>query len=469
MAEGTSRERPSTRPRRALKRVAALALGAFLAFALLELGLQLASLFVRGDRPVAAGGDVICQGDSNTYGLHLPAEHAWPAQLEALLGTSSGELRSVANLGVPGKTSWVVAQQLPEDLERYTARALVVWCGVNDFSERRPEGAGLADRLRSVKLLRRFLASFEQSRLGGDAEASAAGEDLRSWRAHLVEGSVQQLDAERHELRFTDRTNVVRPMIRLLGTPDPAEAEHGLYEDLLEIVATARASGSTPLLVCYPLDSVLRFNASNRAVVRAAEESGARLVDLRPAFAEALTLVAREEVLFEDGHPTRLGYSIVARLVWTALVAEGLATLDAPIDPLAEVRAWSRPELALEALVEDGKLVGLRARFEAGHRVQFVVSESAGETPVRWSGVVVPVSAERSAHTLPLALGELAKDCLKRPARYLVPVGADGKCEVRFHDELQARVDAGGELWGSAVLVNPGQRIGAIADALRLR
>jgi hypothetical protein len=69
-------------PRRAL----ALALGLVLAPLVIELGLQLAALIVSGNRVEAsASALVLCQGDSNTFGLNLPAEQAYPGQLEALL------------------------------------------------------------------------------------------------------------------------------------------------------------------------------------------------------------------------------------------------------------------------------------------------------------------------------------------------------------------------------------------------
>ena len=66
--------------------LAALTLGLVGTFVLLEVTLRIASAFVADSRAGAAGASlVLAQGDSNVFGLYLPPEHSWPAQLEALL------------------------------------------------------------------------------------------------------------------------------------------------------------------------------------------------------------------------------------------------------------------------------------------------------------------------------------------------------------------------------------------------
>ena len=87
----------------------------------------------RGFRMKSEPGDrrekvrILCLGDSCTYGLRLPLDHAWPAALDRLL-----ESAEVVNAGVPGYSSYqgrVLFEDRCEDLE---PDVLVVAFGQND-------------------------------------------------------------------------------------------------------------------------------------------------------------------------------------------------------------------------------------------------------------------------------------------------------------------------------------------------
>jgi lysophospholipase L1-like esterase len=140
------------------KRAALVLTGLLLTLLLLEAGLQIASFFVRGttDRPLprALGRDevrVLCLGDSNTFGLHLDPQHAYPRQLEALWNeaTEAPKLQ-VVNFGYPGASSASVLRDLDETLASFAPDIVLLMIGANDAwtalspakgQRRRPSGS----------------------------------------------------------------------------------------------------------------------------------------------------------------------------------------------------------------------------------------------------------------------------------------------------------------------------------------
>ena len=96
-----------------LARVGLVLFGLLATVVALEVGLQAAAFFVRSttERPEAAAWSagsvrVLCLGDSNTFGLHLEREQAYPPRLQELWNASSAppEL-DVVNFGYPGTSS----------------------------------------------------------------------------------------------------------------------------------------------------------------------------------------------------------------------------------------------------------------------------------------------------------------------------------------------------------------------------
>ncbi|MGH7785242.1 MAG: SGNH/GDSL hydrolase family protein [Candidatus Binatia bacterium] len=107
--------------------------------AALELALQIAAAFTQWrfqrDASILQPGTVriLCLGDSNTYGLYLAPEHAWPSQLQRLLDARTPGRYQVINLGFPGTPSSRIVENLPTFLMQFQPDLVIMLVGVNDL------------------------------------------------------------------------------------------------------------------------------------------------------------------------------------------------------------------------------------------------------------------------------------------------------------------------------------------------
>lgn len=102
---------------------------------------------VRG-HVVSAGATVLALGDSLTFGTGAAPEASYPAVLAALSGWQ------IVNAGVPGDTSALALQRLPDLLHEHRPALVLVSIGGNDLLRRLPEADTRANVRRICALAR---------------------------------------------------------------------------------------------------------------------------------------------------------------------------------------------------------------------------------------------------------------------------------------------------------------------------
>ena len=469
----------SSRARRIRNRLLAVGLGLLLVPVLLEVVLQVASLFVSSDRGATEGAAlVVCQGDSHTYGLWLPPEHAYPAQLQDLLEESGAPLPDVVNRGIPGKTTWQVRDELAADLERWTPKAVCLWGGVNDRTGQHPggEAPGALSRLRSLKLLRnladRLAPRHEEAVATVDPDLPEAPVGDEETTFDVSGKALTDLGDGNRRLDFEGRTGEMTHLVLSAGNPSVEEYTQWIEDDLVEAARRAKEAGAVPLLLTYPVDDAPRLEI-NQAIERAAERADARFIDLRPHFEAASEIHGWEILLYGRGHPKPLGYSIIARCVLRALVEEGVCEVE-PRDELEAVRAWQPEPLVVRPWLEEGEVVGIEVDYTPGHRVQAVFARAAQDPgpQVTYAGSVrlaaeVPESEakEKAERFLPLADDELLRKSLVRLKRYFVTLDTEGRARIRLHPELAGEAT----LFGAVCTVTPHEGVSRVSEAVSLR
>ena len=281
--------------RAVLTRLGLVVCGLFLGIALLEGVLQAAaawngwSLRPTGTGRADAARRILAVGDSNTFGLYLRREEAYPAQLAKRLPDAS-----VTNAGDPGMNSSRVRAILPSLLAETKPTDVLILVGVNDIWTV-PEGDPLVRRpwwvhLRTARVVYQVW-----------------------WWFHVPPSDVAHIAEDHSPMLVGDAVFDVG--WRVTSTLDPALVAHTL-DNLRSMVAAVREVGARPWFLTYASGTPIYALASNplRSV---ATEVGVPLIDLGAAM---LARCGRcEDVFFGDGHPNAAGYAIVADVVAKAL------------------------------------------------------------------------------------------------------------------------------------------------------
>jgi lysophospholipase L1-like esterase len=295
-----------------LKKLALLLLGIALALVILELGLRGAAWYVqrqtRGELPVAwVTGNlrILCLGDSVTYGILVPREQSYPAQLEALWNERVASPKvEVLNLGLPGTNSSRLVRELPRLLDTFSPDITILLVGVNDFwtipspldeaSADRPQRGWLERNSRIYKLyylLRRGL-------VGRDLEIEID-----------PEGNLERSD---HKARFGDR---VFALGFAKGEPGLVGDLDSLRANLRTLVAQAKAAGTQLYLMSYPARQRWYAMASP-ALRQAAEETGTPFVDLAAVFEPLCPEPECPRLfLYDQQHPNAAGNALIAEAI----------------------------------------------------------------------------------------------------------------------------------------------------------
>jgi acyl-CoA thioesterase-1 len=79
------------------------------------------------DTAILSGDNIICFGDSLTYGTGAARHKSYPAQLSEMIG------QPVINAGVPGDTTATALERLAEDVLDQSPRIVLITLGGNDL------------------------------------------------------------------------------------------------------------------------------------------------------------------------------------------------------------------------------------------------------------------------------------------------------------------------------------------------
>ena len=312
------------RPRSLLRELGArfglVVFGLVAGFLLLEVGLQVSAVLLRpsmrhGAASATTGSRrIVTIGDSNTYGLWVKKEQAYPRVLERLWNATPGAPSiEVVNLGFPGTNSSDARNIVREAIETFHPDLITVMVGANDWWTESHEVRDLDWRERMSMWLwghsRVYRLLFMIGRAGQNPTVRVTDEhgvDATPGVAsvmHIGDASVdigvQRRDQTRHvgENPFTE-----------------------MEANLKAMLDDARRAGVEVVLVTYPATDRV-YGAANDRIRNVATTAGVRLVDVAAAILPECP-EAQCDLLLPDHHPTVAGHERTADILRAALMAK---------------------------------------------------------------------------------------------------------------------------------------------------
>lgn len=309
---------------------------------------------------------ILALGDSNTYGLYLPAEDAWPSQLEVLWNQQHPQNPvEVINLGYPGTNSFRLLANLPELLDTFQPDLVLLMIGFNDFwtpveIPRTVEELPLLKKVLYHSRLYQLLYMWLQTRelehsidsgrrmLGGlagieftPAEQSyleqASGLTLQQLQALTQEqlaaepaiqeklaGALQSIMEERNQHPHGDILNTVKygDQVFSLGITQGDSARHSKYlqQNIQAMLSLLQQRQVPYFLLSYPTRHGY-YPAANKKIVALATEQSLPFIDLQSVFHPDCQVKPDQcpELLFYDAHATAKGNQLIAEKIASEL------------------------------------------------------------------------------------------------------------------------------------------------------
>jgi len=278
-------------------------------FALVELILRLAGFFYLklpdlGKSITKNNINIVCLGDSNTYGWGVKREEAYPKQLEKILNEDAQGKRNfkVFNLGIPGSNSSQHLKYLEETLNKNKNIDLViVLTGANDpwnfadsniykFQAQR----GLAGRL-NIKL--QILLS-----------------DLRVYKMVkiiLLNAKGMPPEAGMNYFKQIKRAEFI----------DAQSLQELLEYNLTEMIKLAQIRGIKIIFQSYPAEELKRVCLTQQVALLYRMP----FVNHAEIFHEELKKSSYADLfLYDNFHPNKRGYGIMARDIYDVIVSENI-------------------------------------------------------------------------------------------------------------------------------------------------
>jgi lysophospholipase L1-like esterase len=267
---------------RCLLLLAGLVAGLLALEACLQLGALVVGLYHPDTNEASFSGAekrLVCLGDSNTYGLYVGKERAYPQVLEQIWNRSTPDnpIR-VLNLGYPGNNTSVLRNRLPDVLRLHQPDAVTLMIGANDLWTL-PESIGVRDWLWRHSRVFRLLFMVRRSWEGPPEEHMPGVEGDYRWAPTVFQ----------------------------------SDWEVQVARNLTAMVSDIRAAGSRPILLTYPSSAPVYAHV-NLVIRRVAAAATVDLIDLTPTF--DLQCPKHECVYFvPDHHPSAAGHHLAGSLL----------------------------------------------------------------------------------------------------------------------------------------------------------
>jgi lysophospholipase L1-like esterase len=352
-----------------VKKLSRSLLYVLLAVILLEGALQVAAFFVKEQAWrakaswVTGGMRILALGDSNTYGLYLDKEEAYPAQLEKLWNeTNPDKPIEIINVGYPGTNSFRLRANLPELIDTFQPDMALVLIGFNDFWTPVEDARDISgDQHAWYTRLKLYRLYYMVARKGVDAEGidmgerQVAGKEPRLSprdREYLlresgvtsdqldeilagekntagykkVEAAFVKLLAEKQQDQpQEDVLNTVKygNQIFSLGINEgePARSGKNMEGNIKAVLDYLASEGISAVLMDYPTNSGY-YLAANRKIKSFADEYSSesgriQYLELSNVMPEQCRQKpeACPELLFYDAHATAEGNALVAKRI----------------------------------------------------------------------------------------------------------------------------------------------------------
>jgi hypothetical protein len=277
---------------------------------------------------------LLSMGDSNTYGLQVSREDAYPQVVERLWNEDAELPRiEVMNLGWPGTNSSELRRHYERWLTIFRPDVVTVMIGANDsWSIPLSDDDGLGastepawwKHFRVYRLLRLIRRSFEEWSLEAKP-IDFEGDVVRSKTGRRVMGG--------GEIRYGEES------IELgwRASPEPVrEWRTILKRNLAAFGDLAAAADAKLVLITYPSGSRV-YGATNRAIREVAAERELPLIELEAEFRERCPDWVCKE-LRRDQHATPVGYELAGEIITRNLqklldLAEGLGGIAESASP----------------------------------------------------------------------------------------------------------------------------------------
>ena len=289
---------------------------------MLELLLQLGALWVKDQSRLVPAQwltghtRILALGDSNTYGLYLSEQEAWPFQLQQILNRENPSRPvEVLNLGYPGTNSYRVRENLPGLLDKLAPDIVLIMVGFNDF----------------------WTPTEHVDEINSKTSVDWLRDRSRVYRLYLIASRSQLTQQDisfgsKRDGSAVDSSNIEQHLVHMdgdsfyLGTREgqPARTREALPENLKAMVNTVRNSGANVYLLTYPSGWGF-YPGANKWLRTVAQENATPLIDITLLFQARCQdgPVSCPDLLFHDGHARQQGNLMVANEVARVLLQQG--------------------------------------------------------------------------------------------------------------------------------------------------